>query len=56
MTKYDPDKTYAVKLSRSVWVGAFKYKPLNEIEMAGSVLLAIIEADGEEVIDYARQV
>lgn len=46
---------YAVKLTRVVSVGAFKYKPLNEIEMAGTMLKRIVEENGEEVLDYARQ-
>ncbi|MEH6691284.1 MAG: hypothetical protein V7774_08890 [Pseudorhizobium pelagicum] len=48
------EKTYLVKLSRPVKRGAFTYKPLNEIEMTGKVLAAIVEQDGEDAIDYAR--
>lgn len=51
----DAEATYAVKLTRPVKVGAFPYRPLNEIEMAGTLLQAIIDQDGEEAIDYARQ-
>jgi hypothetical protein len=54
--KIDPDKTYEVKLTRPVKRGAFTYKPLNEITMRGSVVAAIIEQEGDEVFDYARQV
>lgn len=52
----DPEKTYKVKLSRTVKRGAFIFKPLNEIEMRGAVVTAIIEQEGEEVFDYAREV
>lgn len=54
MATYSAKKKYAVKLTRSVKHGVFTYKPLNEIEMAGALLLAIIEAESDEVIDYAR--
>ncbi|MBO9125454.1 MULTISPECIES: hypothetical protein [unclassified Rhizobium] len=50
----DPDKTYTVKLARLVRVGAFTYKPLNEIEMTGALLARIVEQEGEEAIDDAR--
>ncbi|WP_170986358.1 hypothetical protein [Rhizobium sp. LC145] len=52
--KVNPEKSYQVKLARPVKLGAFTYKPLNEIDMAGKVLAAIIEQDGEDAIDYAR--
>lgn len=52
--KVDPKKTYAVKLARAVKQGAFTYRPLNEIQMAGTVLAAIIEKHGEDAIDYAQ--
>lgn len=51
----DEAATYAVKLTRVVSVGAFKYKPLNEMEMAGAMLQRIVDENGEEVLDYARQ-
>lgn len=51
----DEAATYAVKLVRVVQVGAFKYKPLDEMEMAGAMLKRIVEENGEEVLDYARQ-
>jgi len=54
MATYSAKKKYTVKLTRSIKHGGFPYKPLNEIEMVGSLLLAIIEAEGDEVIDYAR--
>lgn len=54
MASYSKTKTYTVKLARSVKHGGFTYKPLSEIEMKGAFLLAIIETEGEEVIDYAR--
>lgn len=56
MPIYVPEKRYTVKLTRSVKRGAFTHKPLNEIEMAGSLLIEIIDAEGEEVIDYANPV
>lgn len=52
----DPEKTYKVKLSRPVRRGAFTFKPLNEIEMHGTVVEAIILQEGDEVLDYAREV
>ncbi|MNF07205.1 hypothetical protein D3C80_2073360 [compost metagenome] len=54
--KIDPEKSYDVKLSRIVKRGRFTYYPLNEINMRGSLVAAIIEQEGEEVFDYARQV
>jgi hypothetical protein len=51
----DEAATYVVKLSRVVQMGAFKYKPLNEMEMAGAMLKRIVDEHGEEAIDYARQ-
>ncbi|MBA8801545.1 outer membrane usher protein FimD/PapC [Agrobacterium sp. RC10-4-1] len=52
----DPEKSYEVKLTRPVKRGAFTYKPLNEITMQGKVVVAIIEQEGDEVLDYAREV
>jgi len=52
----DPEKSYKVKLSRPVKRGAFTFKPLNEIAMRGTVVTAIIEQEGDEVLDYAREV
>lgn len=54
--KIDADKSYEVKLTRPVKRGAFTYKPLNEITMRGTVVAAIIEQEGDEVLDYAREV
>lgn len=54
MTTYSKTKTYAVKLARSIKHGGFTYKPLNEVEMKGALLNAIIDAEGAEVVDYAR--
>lgn len=51
----DEAATYMVKLARVVSVGAFKYKPLNEMEMSGAMLNRIVQQNGEEVVDYARQ-
>lgn len=51
----DAAQTYAVRLARVVQIGAFKYKPLNEIEMAGTMLKRIVDEHGPEAIDYARQ-
>ncbi|MGC4389614.1 MULTISPECIES: hypothetical protein [Agrobacterium] len=50
------EKSYQVKLARPVKLGAFTYKPLNEIEMLGKVVADIIEQEGDEVLDYAREV
>ncbi|QKJ91594.1 hypothetical protein [Agrobacterium pusense] len=55
-SQIDPEKSYDVKLSRIVKRGRFTYYPLNEINMRGSLVTAIIEQEGEEVFDYARQV
>jgi len=52
--KVDEKKTYDVKLKRLVTLEPFRYRPLNEIEMSGSVLKAVIEQEGEDVIDYAN--
>ncbi|MBS0259332.1 MAG: hypothetical protein JSR13_16595 [Proteobacteria bacterium] len=52
----DAEKSYEVKLARPVKLGAFTYKPLNKIEMIGKVIADIIEQEGEEVLDYAREV
>ncbi|MFJ1307881.1 hypothetical protein [Agrobacterium sp. P15N1-A] len=52
----DAEKSYQVKLARPVKLGAFTFKPLNEIEMLGKIVAAIIEQEGDEVIDYAREV
>ncbi|WP_193559499.1 MULTISPECIES: hypothetical protein [Rhizobium/Agrobacterium group] len=52
--KIDEKKTYDVKLKRPVTLGPFRYRPLNKIEMSGSVLKTVIEQEGEDVIDYAN--
>jgi hypothetical protein len=52
--KVDEKKTYDVKLTRPVTLGPFRYRPLNKIEMSGSVLKSVIEQEGEDVIDYAN--
>lgn len=54
METYDPEKRYQVKLARVVKRGPFTYSPLHEIDMAGSLLIEIIEKEGKEAIDYAR--
>ncbi|CUW99297.1 hypothetical protein [Agrobacterium genomosp. 2] len=54
--KIDSEKSYDVKLSRIVKRGRFTFYPLNEINMRGSLVAAIIEQEGEEVFDYARPV
>ncbi|MQY44507.1 hypothetical protein GAO09_00260 [Rhizobiales bacterium RZME27] len=48
------EKTYDVRLARSVKRGAFTYRPLNEITMAGSMIKDIVDQEGEEAIDYAN--
>ncbi|CUX09403.1 MULTISPECIES: hypothetical protein [Agrobacterium tumefaciens complex] len=55
-SKIDPEKSYDVKLSRIVKRGRFTFYPLNEINMRGSLVMAIIEQEGDEVLDYAREV
>jgi hypothetical protein len=52
--KIDEKKTYDVKLARPVTMGPFRYRPLNEIEMSGSILKSIVEKEGEDVLDYAN--
>ncbi|WP_172965634.1 hypothetical protein [Agrobacterium sp. FDAARGOS_525] len=53
---FDPEKSYEVKLSRCVKLGAFTFKPLNKITMRGTVAESILQQEGDEVFDYARQV
>ncbi|CAD0207386.1 hypothetical protein NT1RE_02260 [Agrobacterium fabrum] len=52
----NPDKTYDVKLTRVVKRAPFTYYPLNEINMRGSLVAAIIAQEGDEVLEYAREV
>ena len=54
--KIDPEKSYDVKLTRVVKRAPFTYYPLNEINMRGSLVAAIIAQEGDEVLEYARQV
>ncbi|MGQ8632702.1 hypothetical protein ACUTJJ_14635 [Agrobacterium sp. DKPNP3] len=54
--KIDPEKSYDVKLSRVVKRGRFTYYPLNEINMRGTLVEAILAQEGDEVLDYAREV
>ncbi|NSY59309.1 hypothetical protein [Agrobacterium tumefaciens] len=54
--KIDPEKSYDVKLTRIVKRAPFTFYPLNEINMRGSLVAAIIEQEGEEVLEYARKV
>lgn len=56
VSQIDAEKSYQVKLARPVKLGAFTYRPLNEIEMLGKVVADIIEQEGDEVLDYAREV
>jgi hypothetical protein len=52
----DTEKTYTVKLTRPVKLGPFSYRPLNEIDMRGKIVRAVIEQEGDEVLEYAREV
>lgn len=54
--KIDTEKSYDVKLSRIVKWGRFTFYPLNEINMRGELVVAIIAQEGDEVLDYAREV
>lgn len=54
--KINPDKLYDVKLTRIVKRGPFTFYPLNEINMRGSLVAAIIAQEGDGVFDYAREV
>ena len=54
--KIDPDKSYDVKLTRVVKRAPFTYYPLNEINMRGSLVSAILAQEGDEVLEYAREV
>ncbi len=54
--KINPEKSYDVKLTRIVKRGPFTFYPLNEINMRGSLVAAIVEQEGGEVFDYAREV
>lgn len=53
--KIEADKNYSVKLTRVVQMGPFKYKPLDDIEMTGTMLKKIVDQEGEEAVDHARQ-
>lgn len=53
--KIQPKAVYAVKLTRVVRFGKFTYKPLNELEMVGAAVSAIIEAEGEGVFQYVNK-
>jgi len=52
----NPDKSYDVKLTRVVKRAPFTYYPLNEINMRGSLVAAILAQEGDEVLEYAREV
>lgn len=52
----NPDKSYDVKLTRVVKRAPFTYYPLNEINMRGSLVAAILADEGDEVLEYAREV
>jgi hypothetical protein len=54
--KINVKKSYNVKLTRIVKWAPFTYYPLNEINMRGSLVAAIVEREGEEVLEYAREV
>lgn len=54
--KINVKKSYDVKLTRIVKRAPFTFYPLNEINMRGSLVAAIIEQEGEEVLEYAREV
>ncbi|MCP2138405.1 hypothetical protein J2S28_005529 [Rhizobium sp. SLBN-94] len=54
--KIDLDKSYDVKLTRVVKRAPFTYYPLNEINMRGSLVAAILAQEGDEVLEYAREV
>ncbi|MCZ7468516.1 hypothetical protein M0412_10620 [Agrobacterium sp. O3.4] len=54
--KIDTEKSYDVKLSRIVKWGRFTFYPLNIINMSGSLVAGIIAQEGDEVLDYAREV
>ncbi len=53
--KINVKKSYDVKLTRIVKQAPFTYYPLNEINMRGSLVAAIVEQEGEEVLEYARE-
>lgn len=50
------DKTYRVKFTRTVIYGKFTFRPLNEREMKGRILAAIIEDNGEACVDFANEI
>lgn len=54
--KINPEKSYDVKLTRVVKRAPFTYYPLNEINMRGSLVAAILAQEGDEVLEYAREV
>ena len=50
---YEPEREYDVRLARPVRHGGMKLLPRDAHVMTGAAILAIVEAEGEDVIDGA---
>lgn len=50
---YEPEATYAVRLRRTVKVGAMTLYALDEHTMKGAFLIRLIEQHGEDAVDDA---
>lgn len=48
-------KIYRVKFTRTVTYGKFSFRPLNEQQMKGRVLAAIVDENGEDCVDFANE-
>lgn len=51
---YDPKKLYAVKFTRVVQMGSFKYLPRDTTLFQGGALNRIVEEHGADVIHSAE--
>lgn len=50
---YEPERTYQVRLTRIVRVGALRLLPRNEHQLAGAALNALVAEHGLEIVDAA---
>lgn len=51
MDAINPNDGYRVKLMRKIQMGPVTYRPLNKIEMKGTLVLRILEEHGEDAFD-----
>lgn len=51
---YQPDTLYAVRFSRVVQFGAFRYFPRHAVLMQGSALNRIVEEHGADAVESAE--